>query len=248
MGLLPMIDRYVWGWSWGGWPWLAGVGIVILLGVFLLPWFFFLLNLHTLLNRVSPVNRAMPAAHVWLNFIPVFNLGWFLYTVVKVRDSVRAEYRSRGWPVEGDLGYNVGLATGVLAIVTFIMGWVPLLGWALGIAQLVCWIIYWLRTHELKNQLEMSAFRTPGIYPPPPPSWPTRPGSGPGSYGGARATAAGFGSGGTSPSDLRCGACGTPFSPSDRFCRACGLPLPQKKDDVKKDDEGVATQEQGSAE
>jgi hypothetical protein len=81
-----------------------------------------------LLNRVSPVNRAMPAAHVWLNFIPVFNLGWFLYTVVKVRDSVRAEYQSRGWPVEGDLGYNVGLATGVLAIVTFIMGWVPLLG------------------------------------------------------------------------------------------------------------------------
>ena len=122
-----------WAWNWG-WGWAATVGAIILLGIFLLPWFFFLLNLQTTLNRVSDRNRAMPAGYVWLNFIPIFNLGWFIYTVTKVRDSVRGEYRARGWAPEGDFGYNVGLATGILAIAAVFLGWVPVVGWALGIA------------------------------------------------------------------------------------------------------------------
>jgi len=124
-------------WAWG-WGWAVAILAIILLGILVLPWFFFLLNLQTTLNRVSDRNRAMPAGHVWLNFIPVFNLGWFIYTVMKVRDSVRAEYQSRGWAAEGDFGYNVGLAAGILAIVSFFLGLVPVLGWGLAIAELVC--------------------------------------------------------------------------------------------------------------
>ncbi len=162
-----------WGWGWG---WVAAVGGIILLGIFLVPWFFFLLNLQNTLNRVSASNRAMPAGHVWLNFIPIFNLGWFIYTVTKVRDSVKAEYRSRNWAPEGDFGYNVGLATGVLAIVSFFMGWVPVLGWAVGIAQVVCWIIYWLKTAELKNRLgETGRSIGPAPYAPPYPGFPVPP-------------------------------------------------------------------------
>lgn len=171
-----------WGWDsdlgWG-WGWAAAVGGIVLLGIFLVPWFFFLLNLQTLLNRVSDRNRAMPAGHVWLNFIPIFNLGWFIYTVTKVRDSVKAEYQVRNWAAEGDFGYNVGLAAGVLAIVSFFMGWVPVLGWAVGIALLVCWIIYWLKTSELKNKLGESG-RPAGPAPyapyPPYPGFPVPPG------------------------------------------------------------------------
>jgi hypothetical protein len=138
------------GWSWG---WAAAVGGILLLGIFLLPWFFFLLNLQTTLNRVNDRNRAMPAGQVWLNFIPVFNLGWFIYTVTKVRDSARDEYQSRGWAPDGDFGYNVGLTTGILAIASFFIGWVPVLGWGIGLALLVCWIIYWLKMSDLKNRL-----------------------------------------------------------------------------------------------
>ena len=162
-----------WTWDWGsgwGWGWAAAVGGIILLGILLIPWFFFLLNLQNLLNRVNVRNRAMPAGNVWLNFIPIFNLGWFIYTVTKVRDSVKAEYESRGWQPQGDFAYNVGLAAGVLAIVTFFMGWVPVLGWAVGIAQVVCWIIYWLKTSELKNKLgESGRWAGAGPYPPPAP-------------------------------------------------------------------------------
>jgi hypothetical protein len=216
-----------WAWNWG-WGWAATVGAIILLGIFLLPWFFFLLNLQTTLNRVSDRNRAMPAGHVWLNFIPVFNLGWFIYTVTKVRNSVRDEYQTRGWAPEGDFGYNVGLATGILAIATFFMGWVPVVGWALGIAQLVCWIIYWLKTADLKNRLSAGErWQRPTPYPPPTYS------PAPGYRAAPQATHPPPQS---DPADRQpltgdgdvklCAGCGSAFDPGDKFCRTCGLPLP----------------------
>ncbi len=140
-----------------GWGWLAGVGVIILLGIFLLPWFFFLLNLQNLLEHVSPANRRMTPGLVWLNFIPIFHLGWFIYTVIKVKDSVSAEFQSRGWMIDGDLGYNVGLTAGILWIAAFFIGWIPFIGWVLPLAGVVCWIIYWLKTSDLKHRLERPA-------------------------------------------------------------------------------------------
>jgi hypothetical protein len=114
---------------------------------------------------------------VWLNFIPVFCLGWFIYTVIKVRDSVRAEYGARGWPAEGDFGYNVGIAAGVLWIAAFLFWWIPFIGWLLGIGWLVCWILYWLKTSDLKKRLdEGTAWR--GTAPSQPYSAPGQPYSG----------------------------------------------------------------------
>jgi len=167
-----------WGWDFG-WGWAAVIGSLILLALLVLPWFFFLLNLQTLLSRVSPQNRSMSPGQVWLNFIPIFNLGWFIYTVAKVRDSVRAEYQSRRWPIEGDQGYNVGLVAGILAIAAFVIGWIPVLGWAIGIAELVCWILYWLKTHEIKNRLGEGPLPWRGQTTPPygqyPPNYPPGP-------------------------------------------------------------------------
>jgi len=164
---------YNWSWDWG-WGWAATAGAVLLLGILLIPWFFFLLNLNGLLERVREEHRAMPPSYVWLNFIPVFCLGWFLYTVVKVRDSVRAQYDARGWRPEGDFGYNVGIAAGVLWIASVFFWWIPFIGWLLGIGWLVCWIIYWLKTSDLKKRLdEGTALRGGGPYPPyysPPPT------------------------------------------------------------------------------
>jgi hypothetical protein len=246
-----------WTWDWGsgwGWGWAAAVGGIILLGILLIPWFFFLLNLQNLLNRVNVRNRAMPAGNVWLNFIPIFNLGWFIYTVTKVRDSVKAEYESRGWQPQGDFAYNVGLAAGVLAIVTFFMGWVPVLGWAVGIAQVVCWIIYWLKTSEIKNTLgDSERWERAGSYPPPPPytGYPTTvshpdapssqaypqgqpypPAESPATPGeqtppgeGMEATPdAGTSARETGPN--LCAGCGSSYNTGDKYCRTCGLPLP----------------------
>lgn len=158
---MMFIPRWEWSSEWGGWL-LGAIGGIALLVILAIPWFFFLLNLQNLLNRIEPRNRAMSAGHVWLNFIPIFNLGWFLYTVVKIKESVEAEYRSRNRPPENDTGYNVGLVTGVLGIASFFLGWIPVLGWGMAIAQLICWVLYWLKTSELKEQLGGTATRTWG--------------------------------------------------------------------------------------
>jgi hypothetical protein len=228
-----------------GWGWLAAVGVIIILGIFLLPWFFFLLNLQNLLEHVSPANRRMTPGLVWLNFIPIFHLGWFIYTVIKVKDSVNAEFQSRGWMVDGDLGYNVGLTSGILWIAAFFIGWIPFIGWILPLAGVVCWIIYWLKTSDLKHRLEgpppwVRPAAYPAAYPPTfpsavappyaagypqpyaPPAAPVEPVPPPPSAStepsGDEPTA--------ETQETRCGACGSKLDPGDRFCRSCGLPLP----------------------
>jgi hypothetical protein len=233
--------------------WLVGlpllIGFLILLGIALVPWLFFLLNLQNLLDRVNDRNRAMPAGQVWLNFIPLFNLGWFVYTVVKVRDSVRDEYASRGWPVAGDLGYNVGISAAVLLIATLFLSWIPVIGWGLIVAYLVCWIIYWVRMAELKNRLgESGLWRGPvgpysysgpmgpppgSLYSPPASTMPPdagisaspqatpRPAAGPGSVGSPTSPAEPEG---RTPRES-CPACGAQSAEGDRYCRTCGQSL-----------------------
>lgn len=212
---------YAWHWDWT-WGWLPLAGGIVVLGILVLPWFFFLLNLHTLLERVSPQNRAMPPAHVWLNFIPLFSLGWYLYTVHQVRDSVRAEYRARGWPLDQDFGYNLGLASGVLGVASFFMGWVPLIGWACSIGAFVCWIMYWLKTHEISAVLSRMApaFGPPGATGSAGPAGDEKPSASPQAEKRAEEQETSIGGG-------ICAACGTRYDSSDRYCRYCGLTLPR---------------------
>ena len=189
-----------------GWGWLAGIGVIIFMGIFLLPWFFFLLNLQTLLNTVHPANRRMSPGLVWLNFIPVFSLGWFIYTVTKVKDSVNAEFQSRAWYIDGDLGYNVGLTAGILWVASFFIGWIPFIGCVLPLAGAVCWIIYWLKMSDLRHRLDSGpAWNRPGtyssMYPPAyPPYTPRYPrGGGARTTGGPGAPDAGQGQAATQP-------------------------------------------------
>ena len=156
---------------------------------------FFLLNLRDLLQRVSPQNQAMAPNQVWLNLIPLFNLVWIFITVSRVRESLQAEYRSRGWTPQGDFGYGLGLAAAILSI----------LNWGLlGLAGFICWIIYWVKMSEFKNVLRQA-----------PAGWmPARQGpvaSAPPAPTGATATAAGS-----------CPFCGTTHGVGARFCSMCG--------------------------
>jgi hypothetical protein len=210
--------------------------------ILIVPWVFFLLNLRGLLWQVHPQNRAMPAEQVWLNLIPVFGLGWFIYTVVKIKESVERELRSRSGPTRTDLGYNLGLAAGILGICLVFVWWVPFVGWAVGIAWLVCWIGYWLRTSEITRQLQAGTRWAPGGAWPPAgapspwqPSPPSAANSG-GAYGSPGSNAPPRGNvpprentspaGPGLPQERQCAMCGTVVAPGDQFCRRCGLRLP----------------------
>lgn len=214
-------------------PFGTGLGLwVFFLSLFplvllVIPWVFFLLNLRALLWQVAPQNRAMSADLVWLTFIPVFGLGWFIYTVTKVRDSVRAEYDSRGWSSADDFGYNVGVAAGVLGICLLFFSWIPFIGWALGVSWLVCWILYWLKTSDLKHQLELRPpWSGPGV--PPPYLQPPGDQAPAGDQGPAGGPPPASPDGSRGPRVKQCAVCGTPITPDDKFCRTCGLKLPQR--------------------
>lgn len=179
-----------WGYGLSVTLWVLSLGFLVL---YVIIGVFFLLNLRDLLTRVSPQNRAMPPDHVWFNLIPLFNLVWIFVTVIRVRDSVQAEFRSRGWAPNGDFGYGVGLAAAILSIVS----WGPL-----GLAALVCWVVYWVRTSELKHQL--AEYRG---YPQ------EAPRSSAGSATGEEQPGAGA---------SYCPFCGTAYGPGAKFCRSCG--------------------------
>jgi hypothetical protein len=135
----------------------------------------FLLNLQRLLEAVQPQNREMSAGLVWLNLIPVFNLGWMIYTVIKIKDSVGRENANlRGLINEGNT-HTVGLVYSILTAASFVFSFAGrysargVSGFAglISIAVLVTWIMYWVKTNRLKNELQQAGRRgygQPGPY------------------------------------------------------------------------------------
>lgn len=133
---------------------MSGLGmpeliIILCLGVTYVPLIFYLLTLSKTLSVVSEKNRTMSPGLVWLNLIPVFVLGWHLYTVVMIRNSLRAEFQERNIADPGKGGFGVGMATSVL----FVSSVIPYVGMVTGIAGLVFWIIYWVKIAGYKKRL-----------------------------------------------------------------------------------------------
>jgi hypothetical protein len=125
----------------------------VVLAIFLVIWIFFLLTLYRCSSRIAPENRQMEPGLVWLNLIPCFQLIWIFFTVIRPADSLRAEFYSRQLRGGGDFGRGVGMAFAVLAVVGIPTGFIPFVGFAVGIAQLVCFIMYWVKIAGYSRQL-----------------------------------------------------------------------------------------------
>jgi hypothetical protein len=125
------------------------VGSVVMLVAFV----FYLFTLQRALAGVSEANRRMTPGLVWLNVVPLFNLGWHLYTVIKLAESLRAEYGQRGLAASGSFGYELGIAASVLFVLFQLLFFVPLLGLLVWTAWLVCWIVYWVQIDGYARRL-----------------------------------------------------------------------------------------------
>ncbi len=140
--------------------------ILIVIGICLIPYIFFLITLQGTLARVRQENREMDPGLVWLNLIPLFSLGWMFYTVIKIANSLRREFVSRGRPEPMDgYGFNLGIAMCICSC----CGIIPFLGILAGLAGLVLWIIYWVKMAGYKRELEFMEHAGPA----PQTSWPT---------------------------------------------------------------------------
>ena len=176
----------------------------------------FLMNLRRLLLTVEPQNRAMGANLVWLNLIPLFDFVWSFITVFKIRDSVRNQCRAWGW-VHKDNAFPAGLVSVIGYVVSqlgiflvYVSGPAGLgVFYVVGLAAFVAWIIYWMRTSSLKNDLEHTFLEVSG-----------------------RGTVVAPVPGGATPAGPRvqgqpvvCRSCGLKAPPGEDFCRSCGARL-----------------------
>lgn len=126
--------------------------ILLILGGLIVLYVFYLKNLQDLLKEVSDHNRQVPAANVWLMFIPLFNVVYAFILYPKISESVRFEFQDRGEHQDGDYGKGLGITLGALGAVGIIP--IPQMFKSLiGLGNLVILIVFWVKMAEFKNKL-----------------------------------------------------------------------------------------------
>lgn len=131
---------------------MLGGGVIFGVLIALIIAVFFLLTLSRTLAAVKTENRQMEPGLVWLNLIPVFNLFWMFYTVIRLGDSVVKEAADRSLDL-GDGGKTLGIVYAALVISSII----PVIGILTSLAGLVVYVIYWVKIAGFKNQLVATA-------------------------------------------------------------------------------------------
>ena len=125
------------------------VALAAMAMVMIAPWVFYLLSLQKTLRLAGPNNRRMRPGLIWLNLIPVFNLGWHLYTVLKISETLSATIGKQS----GGGGRSLGIIANLLVFGCLIPDYRNIFA----LATLVVWIAYWVKITGynvfLRNQL-----------------------------------------------------------------------------------------------
>lgn len=125
--------------------------VIIAIAVALIPAIFYLLTLSKALSACSPHNQRMTPGQVWLVLIPIFGIVWHFLMIGYIADSLAAEFKERNLPLRDE---RPGFAIGITFLILQLCGIIPILGVLASLGGLVCWIIYWVKISEYKNQLE----------------------------------------------------------------------------------------------
>ena len=127
---------------------------------FLIPVILYLLTLYRAMGRCSPESRAMAPALVWLLIIPVFNVIWNFVVVLAVSKSLHNEFARRDMQEDPAPGKTIGLAMSILSVVSVI----PHLG-LIGIACVICWVIYWIKIAGYSAKLKQTTGESSEVKP-----------------------------------------------------------------------------------
>jgi hypothetical protein len=126
----------------------------VFLALFIVPAIFFIITLQNTLKAISPENRQMSFANVWLLCIPVFNFYWQFIVVNKIALSIAIECKRLGIPVkETKPTYQIGLSWNIC----YLLFLIPLIKLWAGIILTITWVIYWIKVNRyrkliIKNQ------------------------------------------------------------------------------------------------
>ena len=105
----------------------------------------FLNSLSKCLKQIAPRNRTMEPGQVWLNLIPLFNYVWMFITIIRLSESLDAEYRSRRMSGDGDFGKQTGIIFMVLSLI------------GCGCIGFIFLIMYWVKIAGFTKELQSSA-------------------------------------------------------------------------------------------
>jgi hypothetical protein len=125
--------------------------ILVLCGGLIVLAVFYLKNLQDLLRECDPKNRQVPPGNVWLMFIPVFNYVYGFILYLKISETLKREFEYRNAPQSGDYLKVLGILMPSLNVAGLLP--IPLTKALLGLAGLIIFIIYWVKTAEMKNKL-----------------------------------------------------------------------------------------------
>jgi hypothetical protein len=85
-----------------------------------LAWAIFVyVSLYKAFSAVSPGNRDMEPAMIFLMLIPCFGLIWYFIVVIRLASSLKKEFADRGLKEDGDFGQLLGILV-ILPVVGFI--------------------------------------------------------------------------------------------------------------------------------
>ena len=130
------------------------VVLLMVSGLFIVPAVFYLLTLQTALQRCSPSSRTMSPGLAWVMLIPLVNLLWHFFVVVRISQSLHNEFvRRERENVEPRPGLTVGLAMCSASILAAIP--VGNLWWLFTVISTGLWIAYWIMVSKYSRSLKV---------------------------------------------------------------------------------------------
>lgn len=129
------------------------VGLTVVLAALIIG-IFYILTLSRALAKCSPQLRTMQPGMVWLLLIPLFNLVWQFFVVMGLSNSLGNEFRARGMVnAPQEPGKQLGLAMCVCSVGAL----VPFVKLVAGVANIVLFILYWVKIAEFSRMLDLPA-------------------------------------------------------------------------------------------
>jgi hypothetical protein len=143
----------------------------------------YLRTLQKTLERCSVQNRSIAPGMVWLQLVPVLNLGWQFVNVISIGRSLEKEFRSRGVTLKRP-GQDLGVIMGILVVAGIVFMYLSnglatlttmrgsfgtvrpdvagvagllVIGFLFYLAAFVLWIIYWSRLDKVGKRLDATA-------------------------------------------------------------------------------------------
>jgi hypothetical protein len=92
------------------------VGVVVG-GIVMTLMILHLVTMYKTLGMIKKRNRTMEPGMVFLALVPMLNVVWHFFIVMRVAESLRNEFEDRGWDTrEESFGYGMGLTAAILMV------------------------------------------------------------------------------------------------------------------------------------